>query len=117
MKKFDTQVAQGDVVITAIDKIPSGISTTIVEPTVDGKHIVTHSETGHHHTVPASNVIMMAVNGNPFLLYMKVENEPVALTHMREFDQHEAYELPPGMYQVNRQREFDPMAGIRRALD
>jgi hypothetical protein len=55
MKTFKTTCAQGDIYIRKIDALP--INAVHVAPE-NGKCIVTHSETGHHHVMDGGAVTM-----------------------------------------------------------
>jgi hypothetical protein len=103
---------QGDVMIRRIASIPDG---TVAAAPVDGKHVVAHSETGHHHVIDSRSAQMLIDKTNEFLAYLDVA-EPVVLEHLRSFDTHEPYTLPPGKYEIRRQREHTP-EGWRRAVD
>lgn len=107
------QVAQGDVLITPVDSIPDGFEKAT--PEKDGNHIITHSETGHHHVMPAQSVDFFQAANNPFVAYINVR-EISALTHLRSFDTHQPIAFVPGIYRINRQREMTPR-GWERVAD
>jgi hypothetical protein len=50
-----------------------------------------------------------------FKLFFAVE-APTEITHLRSFDTHETLLVPPGNYEVRRQREYVP-EGFRKAAD
>ena len=102
---------QGDLCIIPIARIPDGLDEA--QPDGAGNHVVAHSETGHHHVV--SSLAARVWVASAMLAYMRVR-EQAELLHMRPFDQHEALSLPPGDYQILRQREGAP-AGWRRVED
>lgn len=113
-KTFENSAAQGDVLLTRIDALPDDVRLAPVE--ADGVHIVTHSETGHHHVVEAKKVEMF-VSDNPWVSYLKVLANDAALEHRRSFDTHAPLALRQGaIYEVRRQREYTP-EGFRRAQD
>jgi hypothetical protein len=112
MKTFKNICAQGDVLIRKVGGIPANV--TRVEAEGD-KVIVTHSETGHHHTMEAERVELYQSNENPLIAWIKV-NRPAKLEHHRPHDTHEAIKFPPGVYEVRRQREYVP-EGFRRVAD
>lgn len=118
MKTFDTICAQGDVLIRRVAEIPA--SATPV-PAENGSIIVTHSETGHHHSMVldrkdgAPSVEMFSATDNPLLAWIKV-NRPTSLDHLRPHDTHESIMFQPGIYEVRRQREYTP-EGWRRVED
>lgn len=116
MKTFTNCAAQGDLLITRIDEIPTD---AVRQEPGDGVFVVAHSETGHHHVVESAPVeYFHAANDGDFagqVAYLRV-NEPVALRHLRSFDTHEALSIPAGLYRLNQQREYTP-EGFRRAAD
>ena len=103
---------QGDLCIRRIDDLPPGLKLASGE---SGYYIVAHSETGHHHVVKERAAQMLIDETNAFIAYLKVA-EPTKLEHLRSFDTHEALLLPPGNYEIRRQREYTP-EGWRRAAD
>ena len=120
MKLFQNVCAQGDVLIRRIDKLPE---TAMKEDTPEnGKLIVTHSETGHHHSMvldreesAEANVRMFTSDDNPLISWLEV-NRPTALEHERSFDTHDPIQFDNGVYEVRRQREYTP-EGYRRVED
>lgn len=107
------QVAQGDILITRIGVLPANAVPVMPE---NGKHIVAHSETGHHHTVDAHGVQVFEAANDPFVLYLVVDNKHADIIHNRAFDTHNPVRLPRGVYRINRQREYTP-EGWRRVAD
>lgn len=112
MKTFIKQAAQGDLLITKVDVIPPDLELMSAE---NGNYVVAHSETGHHHILPQEDVDVFQAANDEFVLYLVVNNE-TELRHLRSFDTHESIKVPPGMYRINRQREYTP-EGFRRAAD
>ena len=112
MRKFEKIAAQGDLLIICVDEIPADVVET--KPN-NGRHILAHSETGHHHTVSADHVTVLERPGFDFMAWLNVDKATV-LEHERSFDTHEALEIPPGNYEIRRQREHTP-EGYRRAAD
>lgn len=113
MKTFKTQGAQGDCLITKIDTLPKNLKPSIPE---NGKFIVAHSETGHHHTVLEKNAQLLIDKTNQFIAYLKVNENGAVLKHERSFDTHHPIQLDEGIYEIRRQREYTP-EGFRRAQD
>ena len=111
MITFNKQAAQGDLLITKIDSIPA--STTLC--THSGDYTVAHSETGHNHVMDSAHVDFYTAANNPFVLYLAVKNE-TPIRHLRSFDTHKALSVPPGLYRINRQREYIA-EGFRKAQD
>lgn len=127
MKNFEFKLgdsaAQGDMMITCIDKLPENIKPISIE---DGKFILTQSESGHHHSVKFQPEIEFYANdNNPFIAYLVVNNTVEALVeHERSFDTHETICLlkdteakeEKRIYEIRRQVEYTP-EGLRRAQD
>lgn len=112
MKHFvPPYTAQGDLSIFLVNEIPSALKE--LPPEKDGKHIVAHSETGHHHVIDGNAV--RVYEQDEFVSYLDVERES-NVVHLRNFDTHETIALPPGQYRITRQREYTP-EGFRRAAD
>lgn len=112
MKTFKRVAAQGDLYIVRVDKLPVGLTKQAPE---HGKHILGHSETGHHHVMDATTVELYRLPEEIYECFIVVK-EPTALEHLREFDTHEPILHEPGVYKVRRQREYTP-EGWRRAAD
>jgi hypothetical protein len=114
MKTFDKIAAQGEITITRIDKLPADL----IEITpVDGKFIIGHSETGHHHVMMAEKTRVFAPKKAPAgmrVLYA-ILDEPNVLEHQRPFDTHESIQHAPGVYKFTAGREFDHYAQLSRA--
>lgn len=113
MKTFDQYSAQGELSLRKIAKMPEGVTPVAA---VDGRIIVGHSETGHHHTVDGDCVDVFEAKTAPEgmrILYAIVK-EVTTLEHHRSFDTHEPLGLQPGMYEIRIGREFDPYAEIAR---
>lgn len=112
MKNFEAPYsAQGDLNIFWVEEIPNAL--TEAKPDDDGKHVLAHSETGHHHVIDGNTVRVF--NENEFISYLDVEEES-NVVHLRGFDTHETMKLPAGKYRISRQREYTP-EGYRRAAD
>lgn len=111
MKKVTGQVAQGDVLITPVNDIPDSLEKAESEK----QHIITHSETGHHHVMDARTVDFFQAANDAFTAYIHVKEE-TDLIHLRSFDTHETLRFPPGKYRINRQGETTPR-GWERVAD
>ena len=115
---FKNQAAQGDLMLRRVDAIPAGLALAVVN---NGVYIVAHSEAGHHHVIEASPHVAVFNTEDPLVSYLRVieateEAEAVVLRHMRAFDTHAPIAIPPGTYELRRQREYSP-EGWRRAAD
>ena len=114
MITFKNQAAQGDMLLRKIDTLPIGIKEISSD---NGKYVLAHSETGHHHTVKATESVKFYANDNdPFIAYLVVDNTKAYVEHERSFDTHSPIEIPEGIYEIRRQREYTP-EGYRRAQD
>ena len=109
---FINQAAQGDMLITKVGSLPNDLVET---KAVNGDYILTHSETGHNHVVSSDSVTLYGAANDPFMAYMVVEH-PTTIRHLRSFDTHSPITVNPGVYRINRQREYTP-EGFRRAAD
>ena len=110
---FTHQGAQGDMLLTRIDQIP--IDATKQSSEYNDVHIVTHSETGHHHVVDSQDVDFFQSANDSFVSFLKVK-KPTNLRHLRDTDTHLPLQLDPGIYRVNRQVEYIP-GGFRQVQD
>jgi len=112
MKTFRNTCAQGDIYIRRVAGLPA--NAIEVEPE-NGRVIVTHSETGHHHVMEAAKVKMYRLPDS-IMDCLLVVNDQAALEHLRQHDTHEPILFEPGVYHVRRQREYTP-EGFRRVED
>ena len=117
MKRFTKCAAQGDVYLLKIDALPKGIKPVNAD---NGKFILAHSETGHHHVMEARPNIKLYSTDNPLVSYLEVieatDQAEALLEHLRSFDTHAPLVVTPGIYKVVNQRESAP-EGWRRAAD
>ena len=95
---------QGDLMILPVDEIPDEAQEL---QTTGEHHVVAHSETGHHHVLNAQKARVFTVAATAMAMYAKVL-EQTELLHQRPYDTHEALSIPPGNYQLLRQREGAP---------
>lgn len=117
MRTFKNQAAQGDLYIRRIDAIPASAQPMKAER---GLFIVAHSETGHHHVIAERPGVQVFTTDDPLVSYLRVieatEQAEALLEHLRNFDTHETIAIPPGEYELRRQREYTP-EGWRRVAD
>ena len=114
MRTFQKTAAQGEIGVRKITKLPDGVTTRIGE--TNGRVIVGHSETGHHHTLDCRDVEVYEAKTAPAgmkILYAIV-NAATTLDHERPHDTHESIGLQPGMYEFRIGREYDPYAEVAR---
>ena len=112
MRNFNRHAAQGDIYISRIAALPSGV---VIVPPTDGRIVVAHSETGHHHVMDAEKVVMHRLPDDIMRCFLTVA-EPTPLEHLRGFDTHEPLMFDAGVYEIKRQREYVP-EGFRRVED
>ena len=108
--------AQGEVTIIKIDQLPENMETKEVERGKSG-HIISHSETGHHHCLTCGNV-MERTNNVPAgmrILY-GILDAPGALIQDAPGNPHESYDLSAGIYEFRISREYDPFAEQARIV-
>lgn len=117
MKTFINRAAQGDLYLRRVNSIPAGLTEHKAEA---GVFILAHSETQHNHVVKARPNIKFYATDDPLLSYLEVieatDQAEAVIEHLRSFDTHESLLVPPGTYELRRQREYSP-EGWRRAQD
>jgi len=113
MKTIEKMGAQGDVMFQRIEKIPAAAKPIAAK---GGRHVVAHSETGHHHYLAATGVEMLADPKDPMICYLRIDGAGADVVHARPFDTHETIRLTGGSWAVKRQREYTP-EGFRRVED
>jgi hypothetical protein len=115
MKTFETVAAQGEISIRRIDSLPAGL---VPRKVTNGRHIIGHSETGHHHTMAAAGVDVLDradfSTSEGFSRFYLTVAEPRELEHERSHDTHESLLFAPGNYEITINREFDPYAELAR---
>ncbi|HEX4521062.1 MAG TPA: hypothetical protein VH063_15885 [Gaiellaceae bacterium] len=97
---------QGDVLIIPVASIPHATDAVKRE---NGLVILAHGEiTGHHHAIADQKVeLVTSQEADELRTWLSITtDEPVALTHQ----EHDTIMLPPGSYEVRRQREYAPDA-------
>lgn len=119
MKTFKNMAAQGDFVIIRVDCLPDNLDIINIK---DNTITVAHSETGHDHVMvlerPDSVKAFKPKDTKEVDLYelFLLVSEPTPIEHKRAWDTHETLLVPPGKYQIRRQREYIP-EGFRKAAD
>jgi hypothetical protein len=101
---------QGELMVLRVAAVPEGARQ--VEPQ-DGRYLVAHSETGHHHTISADGCVMH--EASPLLCYLMLDRG-LSIVHERSWNTHEQLDLGGGIWEVHRQREWTP-DGERLAAD
>lgn len=120
MKDFNRNICtarQGEVYFMRVDKLPDGLKP--VQPE-NGRYILAHSETGHHHVMKARENIRFFESGDPLVSYLEVieatDESEALLEHLRSFDTHETIRFSEGIYAAITARESTP-EGWRKAQD
>ena len=120
MRSFQKFAAQGEIFIRRIGDVPSTKKAKegyTKLPLENGKLVIGHSETGHHHVLAHNDGADVTVLDRPpegmRILHAILESAN-SLEHKRDYDTHEAIELPPGEYEFRIAREYDPYAELAR---
>ena len=102
---------QGDVLLVTTDGLLADTARPVRREA--GRVVLARGEaTGHVHAIDSPLAELFEEQDGRLYLRVSAGDEPVRLTH----DQHDAVALPPGVYEVRRQREYAPGA-IRRVTD
>lgn len=100
---------QGDVLIIPVEGIPDG---TITIEREGGRLVLAHGEvTGHAHVVEGEATFLASDVEELERTFLRVEHEALVV-----HEEHDTVTLPPGDYEVRRQREYTPEE-IRRVAD
>lgn len=117
MRTFQNCAAQGDLIIRRITALPDGAKQVNAEK---GVYVVAHSETGHNHIIAERQNVKLFTTGDPMVSYLQVveatDQIETLLEHLRSFDTHETINIPSGIFEIRRQREYTP-EGWRRVED
>ena len=103
---------QGDVAFVRVRKGKRGAEM----PRTEGRLIVAHSETGHHHELVGEARMFEACERDPLVCFLSIDGDHADVVHHRPFDTHETLRLLKGDWKVVRQREYTP-EGWRRVED
>ena len=103
-------IRQGDVLLVPVDAIPANTTTV---SRLHGRLILAEGEvTGHAHAIIDESCELVTADQAAELYLLVHGTEPVSLVH----DEHDTLTVPPGLYQVRRQREYAPEE-IRQVAD
>jgi hypothetical protein len=103
---------QGDIALTRVDSIPSE---AVCANTDEGRYILAHSETGHHHAVLENEGVLYKTE-DPMVAYLVVDNVANLKHYKPGVDAHRTVAFDKGVYRINRQREYTP-EGLRAVAD
>ncbi len=119
MREINDSAAQGDCYFRRVLKVPDGAT----EIRHEGRIVVAHSETGHHHAIDTLHARMYEVPGQTLVSYLQMDDGLTGggldVVHHRPWDTHETLRLlgkPGDVWEVRRQREWAP-EGWRRVED
>lgn len=120
MKTFKKVCAQGEITTDIVEKIPDGATLRKVAP-IGGKLVISHSESGHHHYIPACDAELLertdSVPAGMQIFYSIVKN-PTALRQDAAAPHDEISLGADIIYRHRISREFDPFAEqARRVAD
>ena len=114
---FNNCAAQGDLLLRRIPSLPAKAKKLNPE---QGVFVVAHSETGHNHVIDATPNVQWYGTDDPMVSYLEVieatDATETLLRHLRGFDTHKTIVIPPGVFELRRQREYTP-EGWRRVED
>ncbi len=117
--EFDTTrraIPQGDCYLVPIKAIPDAARAKPVAAE-NGRLIITHSETGHHHVVMERPDVRQFAGMDVFRGFLEVGgDEPVELVHLRDHHTHAPQIVEPGAWLIQRQAAYTPQ-GWERARD
>lgn len=103
-------IRQGDVLLIPVDTIPAN---TAPVGRQNGRLILAEGEaTGHAHAIADETAELVTADEAAELYLLVHGGDPVSLIH----DEHDTLTVPPGRYQVRRQREYTPEQ-IRQVAD
>lgn len=109
---------QGEVRIIKIDRMPDGLALVPVSKTSNGKIIISHSESGHHHVLTGGTVMERTndVASGMRVLYA-ILDAPAQLRQTAS-GAHAPFDLGPGVYEFRCSREYNPFSEqARRVTD
>ena len=101
------QYRQGDVLLEQIPSLPDNLKRGVRE---EGRIIVARGEsTGHSHVIADAKVQSFVDSDGNLFLEVAEQTEVV-------HEEHATLTLPPGVYRITHQREYNPVE-IRRVRD
>tara|TARA_R110000868_G_C10970396_1_gene769751 strand:+ start:15428 stop:15802 length:375 start_codon:yes stop_codon:yes gene_type:complete len=100
----------GELTMKIVESLPAG---AILKLSTN-KHIVAHSETGHHHVLVADKPFnVYEHNGQTYIMTMKVAE----LVHEKTGkDVHKTHKIQPAIYQINIKKEFNYFTGLLQSV-
>lgn len=111
---FVNTCAQGDLKLIRVSKLPEGARPLSAE---NGVFVVAHSESGHNHVIDALPNVQWYDVGDPMISYLEVieatDATETLLRHLRSYDTHKTIVIPPGIFELRRQRGHTPEGWAR----
>jgi hypothetical protein len=103
------QYRQGDILLISEPRLPRDVGGAVeLKDPAQGMILADEAAAPTHVLQPAGDVWIFRSNGCDGLTeWLEVRNAPVLLTH----PQHAPLSLPPGIWRVVRQRQYDPATG------
>jgi len=101
-------IRHGEIILQPVSKMPKS------EKQLATKHIVGHSETGHHHVLESKTEFEWTKD-NKQELYVRLF-EPAKLVHQKTTNKHKTLTISAGIYKVLKKTEYDPFQKVRRAV-
>jgi hypothetical protein len=94
-------VRQGDVLLEWVPYAVAIRGGEVVDPTEDRLILAYGERTGHHHSVPAKDAVLMRTS--PEAIFLQIMN-PTKLEH----HEHGPITLEPGVWRVRLQQSYEP---------
>ena len=108
--------AQGEITIIRVDALPNKKRMKKVK-SENGRHIISHSENGHHHVLTRGEVFEDLAPPTGMKVLYALLDEPAELVQDAPVP-HGKYSLPAGTYQFRIAREYDPFdEAMRQVID
>lgn len=104
----DVQYRQGDVLLIAVAAVPGR---AVPVPRDQGEVVLAYGEvTGHRHAIAEPHAELLALPDQEIeRRFLRIVGDKALLRH----EEHDTITLPPGTYQVVRQREYVPPSPSR----
>lgn len=109
--------SQGELTFSKLPDDADMTGATFADVSADGRWVIGHSETGHHHVMDRASVKVVEREAPIGVRILRlIVAEPTACEHLRSFDTHAPVNLTPGKWEVRTAREYDPLAKIARRV-
>lgn len=119
MKNFKNICAQGEITTDVVDALPAD-AVLVPVSAVNGRLVVSHSESGHDHFIPAEDADLLERTDNVpagMQIFYSIVKNPTSLKQAAAAP-HDEIALEARIYRHRISREFDPFAEhARRVAD